>query len=231
MGRAPGLAHEGGSLSRFPAPEAVAPAASLRRFRLRCPDVSGDLIRNLAAAEPGIDVVQNPVAHHPAGNIGCRAHMRRQHRVLQLDQRLRHYLIDSTGIKVEGEGEWHARKHGGPKLRVWRKIHLGVDEKMLEVRAEEITGSHIGDASVLPDLLKQIPAHEQIGSVTANGAYDTRKCHNAIADCGAHAVIPPRKSAKLWKTVTTSALAIVLGRIADSFVDVSMNTHASLVEL
>ncbi len=93
-----------------------------------------------------------------------------------------HLLIDSTGIKVEGEGEWHARKHGGPKRRVWRKIHLGIDEQTLEVRAVEITGSHIGDAPVLPDLLSQIPAGEEIGSVTADGAYDTRKCHDAIAD-------------------------------------------------
>ena len=116
-----------------------------------------------------------------------------------------HLLIDSTGIKVEGEGEWHARKHGGPKRRVWRKIHLGIDEETLEVRAVEITGSHIGDAPVLPDLLKQIPAHEQIGSVTADGAYDTRKCHDAIADRGADAVIPPRKNAKPWKTVTAGA--------------------------
>ena len=44
-----------------------------------------------------------------------------------------HLLIDSTGIKVEGEGEWHARKHGGPKRRVWRKIHLGIDEETLEM--------------------------------------------------------------------------------------------------
>src|SRR5699024_9278448 len=56
-----------------------------------------------------------------------------------------HLLIDSTGIKVEGQGEWHARKHGGPKRRVWRKIHLGIDEQTLEVRAVEITGSYIGD--------------------------------------------------------------------------------------
>ena len=98
-----------------------------------------------------------------------------------------HLLIDSTGIKVEGEGEWQARKHGGPKRRVWRKIHLGIDEQTLEVRAVEITGSDIGDAPVLPDLLSQIPADEAIGSVTADGAYDTRKCHDAIADRGAHA--------------------------------------------
>ena len=93
-----------------------------------------------------------------------------------------HLLIDSTGIKVEGEGEWNAGKHGSPKRRVWRKIHLGIDEETLEIRAVEITGSHIGDAPVLPDLLSQIPEDEEIGSVTADGAYDTRKCHNAIAD-------------------------------------------------
>jgi transposase len=118
-----------------------------------------------------------------------------------------HLLIDSTGIKVEGEGEWHARKHGGPKRRVWRKIHLGIDEETLEIRAVEITGSHIGDAPILPDLLDQIPEGQEIGSVTADGAYDTRKCHDAIADRGAHAVIPPRKNAKPWKTVTAGAVA------------------------
>jgi transposase len=53
-----------------------------------------------------------------------------------------------------------------------------------------------------PTCSDQIPADEQIGSVTADGAYDTRKCHDAIADRGAHAVIPPRKNAKPWKTVT-----------------------------
>lgn len=77
------------------------------------------------------------------------------------------------------------RAVGGPKRRVWRKIHLGIDEQTLEVRAVEITGNHIGDAPVLPDLLSQIPADEQIGSVTADRAYDTRKCHDAIADRGA----------------------------------------------
>ena len=50
-------------------------------------------------------------------------------------------------------------------------------------------------------------AYEQISSVTADGAYDTRKCHDAIADRGARAVIPPRKNAKPWKTVTAGAIA------------------------
>jgi hypothetical protein len=76
-------------------------------------------------------------------------------------------LIDSTGIKAEGEGEWNARKHGGSKRRIWRKIHIGIDEETLEVRAVEVTGSNIGDAPVLPDLLNQIPPYHDIGSVTA----------------------------------------------------------------
>jgi len=118
-----------------------------------------------------------------------------------------HLLIDSTGIKAEGEGEWNARKHGGPKRRLWRKIHIGIDEQTLEIRAVEVTTSHIGDAPMLPDLLQQIPADQEIGSVTADGAYDTRKCHDAIADRGANAVIPPRKNAKPWKPTSAGAIA------------------------
>lgn len=84
-----------------------------------------------------------------------------------------HLLIDSTGIKVEGEGEWNTRKHGGPKRRVWRKIHLGTDEKSLEIRAVKTIRSHINNAPVLPDLLSQIPEDKVIGSVTADGTYST----------------------------------------------------------
>ena len=89
-------------------------------------------------------------------------------------------LIDSTGIKAEGEGEWNARKHGGPKRRIWRKIHIGIDEETLEVRAVEVTTSNVGDAPMLPELLEQIPPDQVIGSITADGAYDTRKCHDAL---------------------------------------------------
>ena len=118
-----------------------------------------------------------------------------------------HLLVDSTGIKVEGEGEWNARKHGGTKRRVWRKIHIGIDEKTLEIRAAEFTTSEIGDAPMLPELLDQIPPEQEIGSVTADGAFDTRKCHDAIAARGAAAIIPPRKNAKPWKPDTAGAVA------------------------
>ncbi len=119
----------------------------------------------------------------------------------------RHLLVDSTGIKVEGEGEWHTRKHGGSRRRVWRKIHLGIDEETLEIRAVEVTSSNVGDAPMLPDLLAQIPAGEEIATVTADGAYDTRACHDAIAARGAAAVIPPRRTARPWKPDTAGARA------------------------
>ena len=75
------------------------------------------------------------------------------------------------------------------------------------MRAVEITGNHTGDAPVLPDLLSQTPANEPIGSVTADGAYDTRKCHDTIADRGANAVIPQRKNTKSWKPSSAGAIA------------------------
>ena len=118
-----------------------------------------------------------------------------------------HLLIDSTGIRVEGEGEWNARKHRGTKRRVWRRIHIGIDEQTLEIRAAEFTTSDVGDANMLPELLDQIPPDQQIASVTADGAFDTRKGHDAIAERGAAAIIPPRRNAKPWQPDTTGAIA------------------------
>lgn len=118
-----------------------------------------------------------------------------------------HLLVDSTGIKVEGEGEWNARKHGGAKRRVWRKIHIGIDEQTLEIRAAEFTTSNVGDAPMLPDLFDQIPPDQEIASATADGAFDTRKCHDAIAARGAAAVILPRRNARPWKPDTPGAIA------------------------
>jgi hypothetical protein len=60
---------------------------------------------------------------------------------------------------------------------------------------------------MLPHLLGQIPRNQEIGSVTADGAYDTRRCHSAIADRGAAAVIPPRRNAQPWKPTTAGAIA------------------------
>jgi len=113
----------------------------------------------------------------------------------------------ARGIRGECEGEWNARKHGGTRRRVGCKIYLGIDEKTLEVRAVEITKSGVGDAPMPPKPLAQSPGDQDIASVTANSACDTRKRHDAIAERGAAAVIPPRKTAKPLKTATAGAVA------------------------
>jgi hypothetical protein len=90
---------------------------------------------------------------------------------------------------------------------VWRKVHPGIGEETLDVRAVELTSCDVGDAPMLPELLGQIPPDQKIASLTADGACDTRKCHDAIAARGAPAIIPPRKNAKPWKPDTVGAIA------------------------
>jgi hypothetical protein len=107
-----------------------------------------------------------------------------------------HRLIDSTGIKAMGEGEWSCRKHGASRPRQWCKIHLGIDAETLEVRTSEVTGSRVGDGPRLPTLLERIPAEEILSTVTADGAFDTRACHSAIAGRQARAVIPTRRNGR-----------------------------------
>ncbi len=114
-------------------------------------------------------------------------------------------LVDSTGIKFLGEGEWKRKKHGAEYRRQWRKVHLGIDAHTLEIRAIEVTDNSVGDAPMLPELLAQIPADEAVASVSGDGAYDTKACHAAIAQRGAQAVIPPRKNARPWRTTLVGA--------------------------
>jgi hypothetical protein len=108
-----------------------------------------------------------------------------------------HVVVDSTGVKVYGEGEWKVRKHGASKRRTWRKLHLGVDEATGEILAAVVTTNDVADCEVLPQLLDGID--EEIEQVTGDGAYDTQGCYDAIEQQGASAAIPPRRNAKIWQ--------------------------------
>ena len=103
-----------------------------------------------------------------------------------------HIVIDSTGLKVYGEGEWKVRKYGVTKHRTWRKLHLAIDANTHEIVAVELTTNSVGDSEVLPDLLGQIEDSQAIEAVSADGAYDTKECHKAIKERKAEAIIPPR---------------------------------------
>jgi hypothetical protein len=99
-----------------------------------------------------------------------------------------------------GEGEWKTKSTAPITDANGAKYTSGGDASTLEIRAMEVTDNSIGDAPILPRLLDQIPADERIASVSGDGAYDTKDCHEAIASRAAHAIIPTRKNAKPWKT-------------------------------
>jgi len=106
-----------------------------------------------------------------------------------------HVLVDATGLKVFGEGEWKVRIHGVGKRRTWRKLHLAMDAETGEVLATVATTSNVSDKEVLPNLLAQI--QEEIDQLTADGGYDYADCYEAIAERKARAVIPPRRTGRL----------------------------------
>lgn len=116
-----------------------------------------------------------------------------------------HLVVDSTGLKVLGEGEWKVRRHGADRRRVWRKVHLAVDAESHEIRAVEMTDHRHGDGEILPDLLAQVPEGEPIASVSGDGAYDTRSVYEAAAARNAALLVPPRRNGKPWKTRTAGA--------------------------
>jgi transposase len=114
-----------------------------------------------------------------------------------------HLLVDSTGVKLYGEGEWLDQKHGLRARRRWRKLHLGVDAETHEIVAVELTPDDVGDVSAVPELLDQIEA--EIASMTADGAYDGESVYDAVAERRPEAavIIPPRATAVLDAATAT----------------------------
>jgi len=118
-----------------------------------------------------------------------------------------HVVVDSTGVKVFGEGEWKVRQHGYTRRRTWRKLHLGVDEATGEIVAAVVTTNNYSDGQVLPDLLDQVD--EAVRQVSGDGAYDKRNCYDAIRAREATATIPPQHNAKIWQHGNTKAERLV----------------------
>ena len=108
---------------------------------------------------------------------------------------LRHLVVDSTGVKVYGEGEWKTRQHGISKRRTWRKLHLGIDKKTGEIVSAVATTNDYHDSQVFGDILNGVKS--QISQVSTDGAYDTNDCYKQIHQREAGATIPPRKNARI----------------------------------
>src|SRR5919199_1071722 len=117
-----------------------------------------------------------------------------------------HVVIDATGLKVYGAGEWLVETHGERGRRTWRKLHLAVDPGTGEILASELTAADEGDAALVDPLLDRIPG--PIASVAADGAYDGEPVYRAVAerqpDPPAAVVIPPRATAVASPTADTA---------------------------
>ena len=108
-----------------------------------------------------------------------------------------HLVIDSTGLKIYGEGEWKIRQHGKSKRRRWIKVHLGVDANKKDVLAVEVTEDDCHDCKVFEKLVEQVD--ETIEKIYGDGAYDTRKAYEVAENKEAQLVVPPRDNARFWE--------------------------------
>ncbi len=108
----------------------------------------------------------------------------------------RHIVIDTTGLKVFGAGEWYVRKHGAGKgkRRTWRKLHLCVDETTKDIVAVDLTASGVHDSPHLPAVLDRVEG--DVGQVSGDRAYDSGTCYEAILARGAVPTIQPRRNAR-----------------------------------
>lgn len=107
-----------------------------------------------------------------------------------------HIVVDSTGMKIYGEGEWKVRMHGISKRRTWRKLHIGVDESSGEILVAAVTTAGVGDGQMLPCMLEEVEV--PIRKVGGDGAYDTKDNYRAVSKMGAEALFMPREDARLW---------------------------------
>jgi hypothetical protein len=151
----------------------VASMFGLLKVRLPVPDHS-TVSRRMAGVEVGL-----PVKH---------------------SAKPRHLVIDSTGLKVYGEGEWKVRTHGVSKRRTWRKLHLCIDAATGEIMVAAASENSVSDCQMFPELLRAIGEEEAIEQISADGSYDRRKVYDALNQGAVkRAAIPPRRGAKIWQ--------------------------------
>jgi hypothetical protein len=110
-----------------------------------------------------------------------------------------HLVLDSSGLKVYGEGEWKVRQHGWSKRRTWRKVHLATDSETLEIQAVVTSEAGMHDSEAVELMMEEVD--QPIDSATGDGGYDRRSVYQAIQSHspGTQIVIPPRKDALIWQ--------------------------------
>ena len=104
-------------------------------------------------------------------------------------------VLDSTGLKVFGEGEWKVRQHGYTKRRTWRKLHLCVNESNSEIISASFTDNTYKDNEVFKEILEGLET--QVSKAGGDGAYDAKECWDFCHFHGIEGVFPPRKGARI----------------------------------
>lgn len=105
-----------------------------------------------------------------------------------------HVVVDATGLKIFGEGEWKVRQHGYTKHRMWRKLHVGIDVKTKQFVMAELSDNHVGENKKLKTLLNQYEG--LIDRVGGDKGYDSYDCHEQIGECGAKSAVLLQNKAK-----------------------------------
>jgi hypothetical protein len=105
-----------------------------------------------------------------------------------------HAVLDATGLKIFGEGEWKVRMHGYTKRRKWRKLHLGIDVKTQQIVMMKLTENQVSDNKTLSPLLLQYKGgYTRIGG---DKAYDSYGCHELVKKYNAVSAINLQETAK-----------------------------------
>lgn len=108
-----------------------------------------------------------------------------------------HVVVDSTGLKVFGEGEWKVRRHGYSKHRMWRKLHLAINPDTGEILSHTLTTNSVSDGEEVPALLNSIT--DTITSLTGDGAYDIWNVYNDLQNRKILPIIAPKINARIKK--------------------------------
>lgn len=109
----------------------------------------------------------------------------------------KYIVIDSTGLKVYGEGEWKVRQHGWGKHRTWMKLHVAVDEATGLLESCALTTNSVDDAAMVEPLLDEVKG--KVIKIAGDGAYDKTKVYKVLKKRKIKAIIPPRKGARIKK--------------------------------
>lgn len=128
------------------------------------------------------------------------------------DKPVRHIVLDATGLKVFGEGEWKVKKHGTSTRRRWCKLHIAVDEQTQDVLFVDLTKEHESDTKCIPEILENRKGMKRL---LMDGAADAVWIYQLLWEQGVDLLTPPQKNAKIrdepWMKARTNRLLEILG--------------------